>query len=356
MSSLLASWAEFYLGQVTILQGDGDVENGELAPTLRKLLEKVADLKTLTASEAKRAIRDIRKTDANKVWQLFVELKAMGLAEIEGTGSRLILIPKKLTTSEELPKLHQPYSMDVVENNLSKELTTVDKKLTNSQWSQTNAESGLQDIKNPTVDKVDTLETLDSNTPPPQTAEPIDIPDLNGKNPNMIKDVVNLSTIGTENLSQCEIEEVDTPSTIGVNSSENVNSSPEELIAPPEPETASTAPTVPPIAPPEPEPDVELVKQIAATLRKAISVNDEVAVKEIVKNIILRDSTRRLQTAVKDSLTPEENEACRTLLPNRKQSQPQPVEPPAQTTDSITSSEPEAETEPTDPEVVEDVE
>jgi hypothetical protein len=172
----------------------------------------------------------------------------------------------------------------------------------------------------------------------------------------MIKDVVNLSTIGTENLSQCELEAVDTPSTIGVNSSENVNSSPEESIAPPEPETASTAPTVPPIAPPEPEPDAELVKQIAATLRKAISVNDEVAVKEIVKNIIKRDSTRRLQTAVKDSLTPEENEACRTLLLNRKQSQPQPVEPPAQTTDSITSSEPEAETEPTDPEVVEDVE
>jgi hypothetical protein len=127
-------------------------------------------------------------------------------------------------------------------------------------------------------------------------------------------------------------------------------------IAPSAPETASTAPTVPPIAPPEPEPDAELVQQIAATLRKAISVQDEVAVKEIVKNIIKRDSTRRLQTAVKDSLTPEENEACRTLLLNRKQSQPQPVEPPAQTTDSITSSEPEAETEPTDPEVVEDVE
>jgi hypothetical protein len=81
--------AEFYLGQVTILQGDGDVENGELAPTLRKLLDKVADLKTLTASEAKRAIRDLRETDANKVWQLFVELKAMGLAETEGTGALL---------------------------------------------------------------------------------------------------------------------------------------------------------------------------------------------------------------------------------------------------------------------------
>jgi len=230
LSSLLASWAEFYLGQVTILQGDGDVENGELAPTLRKLLEKVADLKTLTASEAKRAIRDIRKTDANKVWQLFVELKAMGLAEIEGTGSRLILIPKKLTTSEELPKLHQPYSMDVVENNLSKELTTVDKKLTNNQWGKTIEGKGLQDIKHQKVDRVDTIETFEESAPLPQTAEPIEIPDLSSENPKMIKDVVNLSTVGTENLSPYEIKGIDTPSILGVNSSENVNSSPQEPI------------------------------------------------------------------------------------------------------------------------------
>ena len=220
--------ADFYLGQVTILQGDGDIEDGELAPTLRKLLDKVAEQKTLTASQARRAIRDLRKTDANKVRQLFLELKMMGLAETQGKGSQLALVSKELTNSEELQKQHKPYSVDVLEDSSLKELTTVDKKLTNSQWSQTNAESGLQDTKSPTVDKVDTFETLDSNTPPPQTAELIDIPDLSGENPKMIKDVVNLSTIGTKNLSQCELEAVDTPSTIGVNSSENVNFSPEE--------------------------------------------------------------------------------------------------------------------------------
>lgn len=159
--------ADFYLGQVTILQGDGDVENGELAPTLRKLLDKVADLKTLTASQARRTIRDLRKTDANKVRQLFLELKMMGLAETQGKGSQMALIPKELTNSEELQKQPNPYSVDVLEGSSLKELTTVDKKLTNTQWSQTIAESGLQDIKNPTVDKVDTVEAFDSDTPPP---------------------------------------------------------------------------------------------------------------------------------------------------------------------------------------------
>jgi hypothetical protein len=46
----------------------------------------------------------------------------------------------------------------------------------------------------------------------------------------MVKDVVNSSTGGTENLSQCELEAVDTPSTISVNSLESVNSPPEEPI------------------------------------------------------------------------------------------------------------------------------
>ena len=265
--------ADFYLGQVTILQGDGDVENGELAPTLRKLLDKVADLKTLTASQAKRTIRDLRKTDASEVRQLFLELKMMGLAETQGKGSQLALVSKELTNSEELQKQHKPYSVDVLEDSSLKELTTVDKKLTNSQWSPTNAGSGLQDTKSPTVDKVDTFETLDSNTPPPQTAEPINIPDLSGENPKMIKDVVNLSTIGTENLSQCEIEEVDTPSTIGVNSSENVNSSPEESIAPLEPSAEPTEPTaqsVPPIAPSDLKPKSEqaISDADAETIRK----------------------------------------------------------------------------------------
>ncbi len=290
--------ADFYLGQVTILQGDGDIEDGELAPTLRKLLDKVADLKTLTASQARRTIRDLRKTDASEVRQLFLELKMMGLAETQGKGSQLALVSKELTNSEELQKQHKPYSVDVLEDSSLKELTTVDKKLTNSQWSQTNAESGLQDTKSPTVDKVDTFETLDSNTPPPQTAEPIDIPDLNGENPKMIKDVVNLSTFGTENLSQCEIEEVDTPSTIGVNSSENVNSSPEESIAPPEPETAPTEPESSEI-----EPEMGVADEIFEAIKEAIATQDRAAARFAWQKI---KNSPTQKEAVKAKLTEEE--------------------------------------------------
>jgi CRISPR-associated protein Cmr3 len=289
--------ADFYLDQVTILQGDGDVENGELAPTLRKLLDKVADLKTLTASQARRAIRDLRKTDANKVRQLFVELKMMGLAETQGKGSQLALVSKELTNSEELQKQHKPYSVDVLEDSSLKELTTVDKKLTNNQWSQTNAESGLQDTKSPTVDKVDTFETLDSNTPP-QTAELIDIPDLSDENPKMIKDVVNLSTIGTENLSQCEIEEVDTPSTICVNSSENVNSSPEESIAPPEPVTAPTEPKSSEI-----EPEMGVADEIFEAIKEAIATLDRAAARFAWQKI---KNSPTQKEAVKAKLTEEE--------------------------------------------------
>jgi hypothetical protein len=79
-----------------------------------------------------------------------------------------------------------------------------------------------------------------------------------------------LSTIGTENLSQWEIEEVDTPSTIGVNSSENVNSSPEESIAPLEPSAEPTAQSVPPIAASDLKPKSEqaISDADAETIRK----------------------------------------------------------------------------------------
>jgi hypothetical protein len=99
-----------------------------------------------------------------------------------------------------------------------------------------------------------------------------------------------------------------------------------------------TAQSVPPHAPPEPspepesitpapEPDPELVEQIVAKVQKAIAENDAVAANEIARNTINRDKTRRLQTAVKQALNPEEKEVFRSLAnTNRKQSQPQPVE------------------------------
>lgn len=120
---------------------------------------------------------------------------------------------------------------------------------------------------------------------------------------------------------------------------------PTEPIAPPEPTTQQIAPPEPPssiaLSEPEPKIDAQLVKQIAATFRKAIAENDAVAVREAAKALIKLDSTRRLQTAVKDSLTSEENEACR-ILANLKQSQPQPIK-------SLNTSECDVESTEADP-------
>jgi hypothetical protein len=111
-------------------------------------------------------------------------------------------------------------------------------------------------------------------------------------------------------------------------------------IAPPEPEIAPTA------QPSQPKSNAqlvaELVNQIAAKLRKAITENDAGAVREITWNTKKQDSTGGLHLAVKACLTDTEKEACRSLAnANWKQLQQQPVESPAQINDSITSSEPE---------------
>lgn len=116
----------------------------------------------------------------------------------------------------------------------------------------------------------------------------------------------------------------------------------EKPIAPSAPFVEPTEPTaqsVPPIAPPEsvtelpapmaseerePKLDADLVLQIADSLRFAISVQDAVAVREIARKSINLDKTGRLHAAVKNCLTPEENEACR-ILANPKQSQPEPI-------------------------------
>src|SRR4028118_886541 len=79
---------------------------------------------------------------------------------------------------------------------------------------------------------------------------------------------------------------------------------------------------VPLIVPTEPESQLDAeVLQIADSLRKAISDNDAVAVKEIARKTM----NLGLRAAVKNCLTDEENEACRKLANPPKQSQPQPI-------------------------------
>jgi hypothetical protein len=93
--------AQFYLGQVTVLQGDGDALHGELTPNLKSLLEKLNDIGELNAAQAKRAVWGLRATAPDKIRQHFNELAAMDLAEIQGTGSQLILKSKVLRNTEE---------------------------------------------------------------------------------------------------------------------------------------------------------------------------------------------------------------------------------------------------------------
>jgi len=96
----------------------------------------------------------------------------------------------------------------------------------------------------------------------------------------------------------------------------------------PSPEPSPTTPQS--IALPEPESNAEFVNQIVTQIQKALADNDGGALAEITRSTINRDLTRRLQKAVRNRLTPDENKDCRALAnSNRKQSQPQPIGSPA---------------------------
>jgi len=93
--------AEFYLGQVTKLQSDGEVP--EPTPIFTALLQKTKEVGSLTASQAKKAIWCLRKTTPDKIRQIFQELAQMGLASIEGAGCKLKLVSKELRDFLKMP-------------------------------------------------------------------------------------------------------------------------------------------------------------------------------------------------------------------------------------------------------------
>ena len=136
--------AQFYLGQVTVLQGDGDALNGELTPILRSLLEKVNDIGELNAAQAKRAVWGLRSDAPDKIRQYFNELAAMDLAEVQGTGSRLILKSKVL-------------------RNVDEKLRNVDEKLRTPQPYQTYIYQEVQKINHQTVDVVEAIQVSDTD-------------------------------------------------------------------------------------------------------------------------------------------------------------------------------------------------
>ncbi|WP_449420520.1 DUF3987 domain-containing protein [Phormidium nigroviride] len=194
--------AEFYLGQVTRLQGDGDVLNGEMPPILATLLEKVRQFGSLTATQAKKALWALRKTAPDAIRQYFTELKAMGLAQLEGKGIRLALIP-----AVDVPQQSKnPDSINVSEISDSKELMTVDEVLMPHQQSENNTNQEVEGLKPPSVDvassNADFLNTSTSGAKTVTAQEPrsVDVAST---------DINNSSTVDGDNLNETELEVVE---------------------------------------------------------------------------------------------------------------------------------------------------
>jgi CRISPR-associated protein Cmr3 len=165
--------AQFYLGQVTMLQGDGDALHGELTPVLKSLLEKVNELGSLTARQAQSAVWGLRSSTSDKIRQLFKELAAMDLADVQGAGSRLTLTSKVLRTGDEVlmkPQKHpQNPNLDnagVLQKSNSKVLRTADEVLMNPKQAETSIYQEVQEINQSTADVFDAVQIFDTNTQP----------------------------------------------------------------------------------------------------------------------------------------------------------------------------------------------
>jgi hypothetical protein len=165
--------AQFYLGQVTLLQGDGDALDGELTPVLKSLLEKVNELGKLTATQAKKAVWGLRKIAPEKIRQYFDELAAMDLAQVQGAGSRLTLISKALRTVDEMlinPQQHHqnqnPDNARAPEKSNSEVSRTVDEVLMESKQAKTYIYQEVQEITHQTVDVIDAVQNFNTDTQP----------------------------------------------------------------------------------------------------------------------------------------------------------------------------------------------
>jgi hypothetical protein len=165
--------AQFYLGQVTMLQGEGDALHGELTPVLKSLLEKVNELGSLTARQAQSAVWGLRSSTSDKIRQLFKELAAMDLADVQGAGSRLTLTSKVLRTGDEVlmqPQKHQQTpnlnNAGVLQKSNSKVLRTADEVLMNPKQAETSIYQEVQEINQSTADVFDAVQIFDTNTQP----------------------------------------------------------------------------------------------------------------------------------------------------------------------------------------------
>jgi CRISPR-associated protein Cmr3 len=194
--------AEFYLGQVTLLQGDGAALNGELTPVLKKLLDKVEEVASLTARQAIAGLRDLSKKTAAQVRELFTELAAMGLADVQGTGSRLTLISKVLTSADKSQKYQNLEPARIVEDSNSKVLTTADKVLTDLQQAESITEQEFQGIDSQSADSADRLEDVKTDFPSSKVESGDDASLSSADTNSSFEETVSTSALNAESLVQ----------------------------------------------------------------------------------------------------------------------------------------------------------
>ena len=206
--------AEFYLGQVTLLQGDGDALNGEITPVLKKLLDKVGEVGSLTARQAIAGLRDLAKKKALQVRELFTELAAMGLADLQGTGSRLTLISKVLTSADKNKKNQNHDSTRLIEDIDSKVLTTADEVLTCSQQAKSTIEQGVQGINSQTADSADKSKDVKTDFPSLKVESGDDVPLSSADTNSSSEESVSTSALDTESLVQQENASADDKSAV----------------------------------------------------------------------------------------------------------------------------------------------
>ena len=222
--------AQFYLGQVTLLQGDGDALDGELTPVLKSLLEKVNELGKLTATQAKKAVWGLRKIAPEKIRQYFDELAAMDLAQVQGAGSRLTLISKALRTVDKMlinPQQHHqnqnPDNARVPEKSNSEVSRTVDEVLMDSQEDKTYIYQEVQEITHQTVDVVDAVQNFNTDTQPLNLESDTDAVEVSVEESEICEKTSTSST-----LAKVEPETLVQQEKIGVDESSTLPSTVEE--------------------------------------------------------------------------------------------------------------------------------
>jgi cobalamin biosynthesis Mg chelatase CobN len=157
---------------------------------------------SLTARQAIAGLRDLSKKTAAQVRELFTELAAMGLADVQGTGSRLTLISKVLTSADKSQKYQNLEAARIVEDSNSKVLTTADKVLTDLQQTESITEQEFQGIDSQSADSADTFGVTKTISQSSKVESGLDTKKSSADKKGSFDEIVSTSALDTENLVQ----------------------------------------------------------------------------------------------------------------------------------------------------------